>query len=467
MIRLPLAAALLLAAPALSVPEGPADAEPLEASGEKAFLDAGQPNLPTLERNEHRKRAWDDLSRAAAILRAHALKKPGDREKLAGRIFRAAGLAWWIRQESPPGVLPPEGAAAAPGAPAGGSRNPFDTSGGGAAGGGPATLEEDAAAADAFAKERPGDSPAALAAWTGVLARHPGMADQSAWRRCVVAAGAARMALNSLYREVRGTDPDAVRPPADPDLLRMLTLLTADLASPDSSIRERAGHLIGALHSGEGVPALAKAFAAEQAPQAWLAMGDALAKIGGGRAVEALGKLADDRAKAAKGLEWLRRVAARHAVDRRVVAKPAGAFALSPDPAAAKEALDFLVSLGAEGASGLVAALATPHIPVRVAAMEALADTKNPAAAKWLCGFLVEDASQSAKSSREGAQAAIRRLGVDCVPWMIPALRNPRTRHVTGELLREMTKQNIADGRPDDWAAWWKKTHPEWKGEGE
>ncbi|HEU4395018.1 MAG TPA: hypothetical protein VFS92_05585 [Planctomycetota bacterium] len=466
MIRLPLAAALLLAAPA---PEGPADAAPLEASGEKAFLDAGQANLPTLEKNEHRKRAWDDLSRAAAILRAHALKTPGDRAKLAPRLQRTAGLAWWIRQESPPGVLPPEGAAA-PGAPAGaggGSRNPFDAGGGGGSGGGPATLDEDAEAAAAAAKERPGDLPAALAGWTGVLARHPGMCDKPAWRRGAEAAGAAREGLKALYREVRGSDPDAVRPPSDPDLLRVLTLLDADLASPDSSVRERAGRLIGVLGSGEGVPALAKAFAAEKAPQAWLAMGDALAAIGGARAVAALGKLADDREKAAKGLEWLRRVAARHAVERSVVAKPAGAFALSPDAAAAKEALDFLVSLGAEGAAGLVAALATPHIPVRVAAMEALADTKNPAVAKWLCGFLVEDESPAAKSSREGAQAAIRRLGVDCVPWMIPALRNPRTRHVTGELLREMTKQNIADGRPDDWAAWWKKTHPESKGEAE
>ena len=96
--------------------------------------------------------------------------------------------------------------------------------------------------------------------------------------------------------------------------------------------------------------------------------------------------------------------------------------------------------------------------------MEALADTRNPATAKWLCGFLVEDESAAAATSRDGAKAAIQRLGTDCVPYMIPALRNPRTRHVTGELLRAMTGQNIADGRPDDWAAWWKKTHPDWKG---
>jgi HEAT repeat protein len=476
MARVPLAAALLLAlpSPAAGLADGPAEAAPLEASGEKAFLDAGSPTLAALERNEHRKRAWDDLSRAAAILRNHSRSTPADRAKLEPRLLRASGLAWWIRQESPPGVLPPEGApGAAPGAPSGpggGGRNPFERPGGATpAGSGPGDapvgLEPEVAAVEAALKERPGDLPASLSLWQGLLARHPGLSDRAPWRRAAAAAGEARESLKALYREVRGTDPDAVRGAPDPDLLRVLTLLGTDLESQDSSVRERAGRLLGALGAGDGVPALAKAFAAERAPQAWLAMGDALAAIGGGRAVEALGRLADDRSKAGKGLEWLRRVAKRHAVERRVVAKPAGAFTLSPDPVAAREALDFIVSLGGEGATGLVAALATPHVEVRVAAMGALADTKNPAAAKWLCGFLVEDESPTATASRDGAKAAIQRLGTDCVPYMIPALRNPRTRHVTGELLRAMTGQNIADGRPDDWAAWWKKAHPEWKGE--
>ena len=44
MVRLPLAAALLLALPAPgAAAEGPADAAPPESSGEKAFLDAGSP----------------------------------------------------------------------------------------------------------------------------------------------------------------------------------------------------------------------------------------------------------------------------------------------------------------------------------------------------------------------------------------------------------------------------------------
>jgi len=465
MLRPALVAALLLAPRAAPAAEIPAEAATLEAEGEKAFLDAGRPGVATMERNEQRRRAFAALSRAADLLRGHAKQHAADRTKVEPRLRRAAGLAWWIRQESPPGVLPPEGAAAGPGG--GPSRNPFDAPGPGDAGDRPSDLPGDFARAEALAKERPGDLPALLDSWTGVLARHPGAADRSHWQRAAAAAGEAREGLRALYRDLRGQDPDGVKCLPSPDLLRVLTLLGTDLASGDSSVRERAGRLLGALACGDGVPALAKAFAAEKAPQAWLAMGEGLAAIGGGRAVEALGALADDRAKAAKGLEWLRRTAARHAVERRVVAKPAGAFALSPDAAAAREALEFLVSLGPEGTAGLVAALATPHVDVRVAAMGALADTRNPAVAKWLSGFLVEDESLAARESRDGATAAIRRLGVDCTPYMIPALRNPRTRHVTGELLRSMTGQNIADGRPDDWMAWWKKTRPDWKGETE
>ena len=141
----------------------------------------------------------------------------------------------------------------------------------------------------------------------------------------------------------------------------------------------------------------------------------------------------------------------------------AGAFALSEDPRAAQAAVEFLVSLGPEGSAGLVHALGTPHVDLRISVMAALAATKNPVTAKWLTGFLTGDDSGAGKACHDGAAAAIRTLGVDAAPYMFAALKNPRTRHGTGQLLREITGQNIPDGRIEEWQEWWRKARPDWK----
>jgi hypothetical protein len=469
-----LAALLLLAAAPSVLADVPAEVAALEERGTKAFAEAARPGIPGAERDEQRRRAWDALSRAADLLRAHAASTPPDRAKVEPRLRRAAGLAWWIRRESPPGVLPPEGAAGTPGGAGPGSpptRNPFDRAGAGAgpggAGGAPGSaaldLDREVGEAESLLRASPGDLPAHMERWIGILARHPQAAGKPGHLRAAEAAGAALDDLKALYRDERGLDPDGVRGTASPELLRVLTLLAADLGNQDSSLRERAARLMGALRSGEAVPALGKAFAAEKAPQPWLAMGDALAAIGGGRAVEVLGRLATDPDGAAKGLEWLRRVAGRHAIERRLASKPAGGFALSADAAAAEAAVGFLVSLGAEGVAGLVQALATPHLDLRLEVMRSLAATGNPSVAKWLTGFLTGDESETGKACRAGAEEAIRAIGVEAAPYMFAALRNPRTRHGTGVLLRELTGQNLPDGVPDEWEAWWRKTRPDWK----
>ena len=88
----------------------------------------------------------------------------------------------------------------------------------------------------------------------------------------------------------------------------------------------------------------------------------------------------------------------------------------------------------------------------------------DPRTARPLSNFLLTSAeSPGTEECRRAAWEAIKAMGEPTVPYLFPALRNPRTRLCTGDLLREITGAAIGSGRVDDWIEWWKKKHPEWK----
>jgi hypothetical protein len=195
-------------------------------------------------------------------------------------------------------------------------------------------------------------------------------------------------------------------------------------------------------------------------------MGDALVAIGGRKSIDQLHKFRDDEL-APRAFEWLLGIAGRNPVDRRMAVEEMGEFALSKDDFVAGKAVDHLVSLGAEGAHGLLKALKTPNAEIRLKIIPALAATKNPRVAAQLSSFLILGDVPNTVRCRDAARAAILSLGADAVPYLFAGLRNAGTKMHTGDLLRKLTGQMFSSSRPGDWQAWWKQTHPDWKDEQE
>ena len=463
-------AILVVAALALAA-DLPAELEGLEKDAETWFVRAGDRNAPVASKNDSRKKCWASLKKTLDILDRYSEKNPSDRPRIQERHARAAAMAWWVRRESPVGLLDESaGGTAGPGG-AAPSRNPFDQDPSGApgssiAGPPPGTIEQASVLVDAWEKAHPADFPGAMQRWHEAMARFPDRWSQAPWEVAAARAGKAREALLAVYRKVRDDDPCAVVGAESPEVTRLLLVLGRELASSDSSLREKAARMLAFLGSFDAAPALGKAARKETEPQSRKAMIDALADLGGAKGARELAALRAEKPIAGEALEGLIRMGKRNPVDRRIALRLVGAFALVDDAATANRVVDVLVACGPEAARGLEEALATPDIDVRVRVMGALAAAKDPKAARPLANFLLTTTeSPDAEKGRAAAEEAILTFGEAAVPHLLPALRNPRLRLRTGDLLRKITGAQIGSGRADDWVDWWKKKHPDWKEE--
>jgi hypothetical protein len=486
---------LALAGPRARAADVPPEVAALEQDGEKWFNEAGRTDTSESVRNDARKQAWVNLYRAYEILDRFWEEHPESREKVEARLEKVGQMKFWIKKESPVGLLestgvgpkheapakprdwpdkpPPEKPGSAPGGGSGGSGksgNPFDQPAGGAAGAAPTaaprkTIEQAFKEAEEYARKHKADVAGVMQLWQELLAAFAEQTAHPLFAEAAKRAGEASGKLKDVYRKMRDADPDSLKNVDSAEVVRMLLVLGRDLASQDSAVRERAAKTIGALGSGEGVYPLVKMMRKEPEPQALLAEGNAVVAIGGRKAAEQLGGLRDDAKLGAKAYDWLTKLTAKNPVDRRMAIKEIGGFALVKDEALAAKAVDFLVGLGAEGAAGLMEALNANSVETRLKVIEALGKTGNPKVARPLGNFLLEGDIENTKRCREAAIAAVKAIGVDATPYLFPCLNNTPTKRWTGFLLREITGQMIGSGRPGDWQTWWKKTHPDWKPE--
>ncbi len=402
-------------------------------------------------------------------------------------------MKFWIKKESPIGLLestgvgpkhdapvrrndwgdkpPPEKPGNVPGGEAPKSGNPFDKPGGkaedpAAPAAAPAkTIDQAFKEAEDYARKHKADVAGVMQLWHELLAAYAELTGHPLFLEAAKRAGEASANLKDVYRKLRNDDPDSLKNVDSAEVVRMLLVLGRDLQSQDSAARERAAKLLAMLGSGEAIYPLVKAMKKEAEPQALLAQGIAVVAIGGRKAVAELGKLQDDAKLGTKAYELLTKLTEKNPVDRRLAIKEIGGFALAKDDALAAKAVDFLVGLGAEGAFGLVEALNTSSVPTRLKVIEALGQTKNPKVARPLSNFLIGGDNPNTKQCKEAAMAAIKSLGEPATPYLFPALRNPATKIWTGEMLRQITGQMYGSGRPGDWVSWWKRTHPDWKEE--
>jgi hypothetical protein len=473
--------ALFLVAALLSPADLPKELEGLEAEGAKWFNEAGKTDLSTSERNEARKKAWINLYKAKEILDAHWEAHPEDQDRLEDRMVKVGQMCFWIKKESPIGLL--EGTGVGPKAgtnvkrdwpdkdkapPVKEGETPAPAPTPEAAPPKPAarTFDEEYAEAEAWAKKHRADLSGIMERFQALLANFPDQTAHPLYAKAVEKAGAGSSKLKDAYRKMRNDDPDSLKGGAPDNTKLVLIGLTRDLGNNDAGVRERAAKLLGTLGSGEAAFSIADRMKREKEAAPLHAMGAALVAIGGRKTVEQLHKFRDDEL-APRAFEWLVAISGRNPVDRRLAVEEMGEFALAKDEAVAGKAVDHLVSLGNEGAHGLLKAIKTPSTEIRLKIIPALAATKNPRVATQLTSFLLLGDVDGTVRCREAAKKAIMDIGEPAVPYLFAGLRNAGTKMHTGDLLRKLTGQMFSSSRPGDWQRWWKSTHPDWKEEPE
>jgi hypothetical protein len=486
----------LVPLPAARAAELPAEFEGLEKEGTKWYLESGNTELSTSERNEARKKAWVNLWRANEILDKHWDAHPEDQDRLESRKLAIGSMVHWLKKESPLGLLESTGVGPKP---QGGTKKadwgekPPPTKEGEAPGGGakpapvppagtppagtpppaPApteppkqTIEEAFAEAENYAKKHRADHAGILQRFLEITARFSDQTSHPLYQKATKRAGAASTKLKEAYRKLRDDDPGSLKNADDDETKRTVLALTRDLNSADPAVRKQAAAMLGDVGSGEACYPLQDRMKKEKEADVVKAMADALVAIGGRRTIQQLHGLRDDELGAV-ALDCLQRLAAANPVDRRLAIEEIGGFALAKDDAVASRAVDFLVGVGKEGAYGLVKALDTRSTEIRLKIIPALGATKNPKVARPLAQFLRSGDNPGTVACRNAAHDAIKPLGEAAVPYLFAGLRDPSTKAHTAVLLREITGQMFSMSRPGDWQAWWKSKYPDWKEEKE
>ena len=493
-----LALLALVPARAARAADLPPELPQLEKDGEKWFNEAGKTDLSTSDRNTARRNAYASLSKALEILNRHWDAHPEDQARLEDRILKVGQMVFWIRKESPVGVLDPGGAGSGGGsgappkpkadpppadkpadtpadsggpgghAPAPSPKSPPPATGGeaGAAPTAPPaqTLEQAYAEADAYARKHRADLPGIMQKFQEVMARFPDRTADALFLKAAQRAGEASSKLKDVYRKMRDDDPGSLKNVDSDEVKATILALTRELAGRDTAVRERAAKLLGMLGSGEGAYALGTGFRKEKEAAPAAAIVEALVAIGGRKVVLQIHAMRDEE-ESPKGLEMLQQLTGKNGVDRRIAIEEIGNYALAKDDAVAAKAVDFLVSVGKEGAFGLVKALDTRSTEIRLKIIPALAATKNVKVVRPLARFLIGGDNPNTRACKEAAYAAILTFGEEGVPYLFAGLRDGGTKMWTAELLRKITGQPYTANRPGDWTEWWKRTHPDWKEE--
>jgi hypothetical protein len=217
----------------------------------------------------------------------------------------------------------------------------------------PATIEFRFAQAEAYERAHRHDVPGMHERWAEILALFPDPSHEL-FRRAAERAGALESRLKDAYRILRDEDPDALEGVGSARVKSMVVLVSKDLRSPDAALRSRAARLLGVLGRPEGVDGLARAMEREKDGETGATMAEAVERIGGAAAADALAEFRDDPRYGA--LEGLLRIAARSPVDRRIAVTRLAVFGRVRDEAIFDRAVRALEGMEYDGTIGLVTA---------------------------------------------------------------------------------------------------------------
>jgi HEAT repeat protein len=468
---------LLLASPG-AVPCAAAAAEDpslervdaLEKEGGAWFDKAGNVELPTAELNKARKAAYPLLKEASGILEAWCEKHPEDAERFEERMVQLNRKLYWLRKESPIGLL--DEFVRKPGASPAPSPSPAPVPVPAPV---PAPSPEPAPVpvpvpvpapvpglspfqeALAFDRSRPFDEAGCLERWLEVLS---GDLDRSSedYRRALARVSELSERLKQFYRRIRNEDPDALDTDRDPGRAALVAARMAEgLNAPDPAARRAAAAELANLGWTPGGLHVHQALRREKDPGVRNDLFLALVRLGGRRTCENLGKFAKDREAevAAGAVRALAAIAQKDDVQARYAARAIGEFpAEGRVPAVAKDALEELRRLERRGVPGLLRAVDAKDPAMEIAVLEAMGGTKDPATAPALCERIEE--AKAPAPRLEAARAALRLVGRPAIPALIEALKKAKCRRNAASLLYEISGGQTHGEDPRAWAEWWK-----------
>ncbi|MCU0727248.1 MAG: HEAT repeat domain-containing protein, partial [Planctomycetes bacterium] len=367
----------------------------LRDEGKLHFDTAADVDLSPSQRNEHRKKAFVALSKAFKLLDEWCEAHPADSERLEDLMVEIHQMRYWLRKESPIGVLeedesnvrkgippdwppaPPPDVGPAPGpVPALPPPPP------------PEAVKDHIRHAEEYAKAHPWDLPGVRDLYLDIVAHTP--PGTEAYETALKRAAELDGRLKKAYRLLRNEDPDTLDL-SGAETRSLVKNLADDLKHREPDVRKRAAEYLGLLGSGDAARVLVDLFTREKSDEVKLAVLDALSRIGGFKTIRELGRLSggNDAADQIDALKILEMLAERSEAEGRHASEVVGGFVKAKDDRVAEQALSALEAMGAKGLFGLGAAVQVKNLARRLRVIEALGKTGDGRAAGYLGPFLV------------------------------------------------------------------------------
>ncbi len=277
------------------------------------------------------------------------------------------------------------------------------------------------------------------------------------YQKAALKLGALTDRMKVVLKEESGVDPDDFDVRDSAEVTRVVKSLTKMLKKGSDEDRRKAAELLGKLGTGAAGFPLVNVLRDKDPEVARLAA-DGLVAIGGRRVAVNLTKTYRGKKPEAEmaALDVLRRICAKGDVDARSVSEQLGRFMLSNTSKVAEGALDALIGLGEAGGPGLLEALETRNVMKRVAIMEALGQIKYYKSATQMTRFLLLGDAQKTRMQRKAAFESVKAMGKPAIPYLIPGLKDKRTKGWTARALREISGVTLSS-RPRAWQKWWEE----------
>jgi hypothetical protein len=444
--------------------ELPKEMDALFAEGKRWFQEAGNTDLGTAERNAARVKAWKALWPAKEALDAYEEENPGGMEEANRKYGEIRSMIYWLRKESPIGLLEGSGVGPAKADPE--PAPPKEEPKAEPKAAPPSPLEALFAAAESYEKRHPFDVPGAHARWLKVVAACDDPSNEIA-RKAAVRAADLETRLKDAYKLLRDDDPEALQGIDNVRIKGMAIAVARDLLSRDPAVREKAGKTLGALGHGEAIYYLKRALPKEEVDGPADAMVQALERIGGPKGCEALADLNDDSRHAGRAFDALLRISGRNSVDRRTAARQMGRYIGARDDEQFDRMMKAFKGMGDVGLVGLAASLGNNTTYARLLkVIDLLSNSKEPSVAALFVRYFQEGRGPRDAEVRAAAMNAVRKMakpencGEDVIPHLFGGLRVVASRAYTTALLQELTGKDFSVDKWGYWSDWWKSTHP-------
>jgi len=430
-------------------------------------------DLSPSKRNDLRKKAYAPLTEAFKILDAWCEEHPEDVEKLEDLIVEIHQMRYWLRKESPSGVLEGKGNPRAkpsdwpdkppadlhkPALPPGGEP-PAPGPGGGET---PASdpeprqspVEEHIEFAKAYEKDHPYDLAGIRDLYLDLLEHAlPGSAEYAfAIRRVSHYNGL----LKEGYRLLRNEDPDTLKLSGSEER-KLVHNLSKDLKSKHADVRLRSAEYLGLLGSGDGSRHIVGALKREKEQACVDMMFDALLKIGGSKTTKQLGGIRKWKKEdlERRAIETLAAMIERSEIERRYASITLGEFIFSKSKAIRRETLTILKGLGPDGTLGLMNAVMVPDHNMRLEIIRALGASGDGRAGQVLGVLLMGGVKGRPRELRTAAVDALKQIGRPCVPYLAAGVEHHRNGPYVRYVLFEITGKRFKSKAGV--LAWWKR----------